>query len=197
MNAGASHDGSNGYESLAGEFIACRSQSSIGIARIREWAKGLRPGAAVLDIGCGHDVPISQTLIDNGFDVYGVDASPSMIAAYRAQFTQAHVECNTVENSRFFDRTFDGIVAWGLIFLLTPEAQSALIQRVAGVLNRGGHFLFTSPWQACAWPDVMTGRSSVSLGADAYRRLLAAAGLDLAAELEDENGNHYYAAVKS
>jgi hypothetical protein len=82
------------------------------------------------------------------------------------------------------------------MFLLRPEAQSVLIRKVSRVLNRGGQFLFTSPRQVCEWPDAMTGRMSVSLGADAYRRLLLATGLALEAELDDEGDNHYYLAVK-
>jgi hypothetical protein len=35
----------------------------------------------------------------------------------------------------------------------------------------------------------------VSLGADAYRALLAHAGLDVRAEYDDEGDNHYYEAV--
>jgi hypothetical protein len=42
----------------------------------------------------------------------------------------------------------------------------------------------------------MTGRLSVSLGAERYRRLLEAAGLVLIDEMEDEGDNHYYRAAR-
>ena len=42
----------------------------------------------------------------------------------------------------------------------------------------------------------MTGQPSVSLGAEAYRRLLEAAGLELRGETEDEGRNHYFMAFK-
>jgi len=42
----------------------------------------------------------------------------------------------------------------------------------------------------------MTGQTSVSLGADAYRQILAAAGLTLIDTFIDKGANHYYLAAK-
>lgn len=99
--------------------------------------------------------------------------------------------CEPVEESSFFGETFDGVLAWGLMFLLSPETQRALIHRVASVLKPGGKFLFTAPAQACTWDDLATGRQSLSLGANAYKTILADAGLTLLAEYDDEGENHY------
>jgi 2-polyprenyl-3-methyl-5-hydroxy-6-metoxy-1,4-benzoquinol methylase len=191
-----SADRSNGYEAMGGEFMSRRTSSSVGVATVREWAKTLAPGAPVLDLGCGHGVPISQALIDEGMAVYGIDASPSMIAAFRARFPNANTECSAVEDSQFFDRSFDGVVAWGLMFLLAPDAQADLIHKVSAALNPGGGFLFTSPYQVCDWSDTLTGRKSVSLGSNAYRQVLEAADLTLSGEAEDEGENHYYFAFR-
>lgn len=188
-------DSSGGYDALATEFMLRRSPT-IGVATVRDWARALPPGGAVLDLGCGHGVPISEALIQDGFEVYGVDASPWMAAAFRARFPQAHVACEAVEDSGFFDRTFDGVVAWGLLFLLAADAQVALLHRVASALRPGGRFLFTSPEQACTWTDTLTGRQSISLGNKVYGETLAAAGLELLAEYQDEGENHYYDARK-
>lgn len=186
---------SNGYDALAHEFML-RRNPTIGVATVREWARALSPGGAVLDLGCGHGVPISETLIQEGFEVYGVDASPTMVAAFHDRFPQAHVACEAVEDSGFFGRTFDAVVAWGLFFLLAADAQVALIHRVASILRPGGRFLFTSPEQDCTWTDVLTRRPSVSLGQEAYQAILEAAGMELLAEYQDEGENHYYDARK-
>ena len=188
-------ESSNGYEELAGEFMARRSPS-IGSATVREWARTFTPGTAILDLGCGHGVPISRALIEEGFAIYGVDASPTLIAAFRERFPGSEAVCEPVEESAFFGRSFDGVVAWGLMFLLTPETQSMLIRKVSRALNAGGTFLFTSPKQVCEWRDSLTGRASISLGAAAYRRILAAEGLALIGEQSDEGDNHYYGASK-
>jgi len=39
-------------------------------------------------------------------------------------------------------------------------------------------------------------RSSVSLGAEQYRKLLGSAGISVAEEYEDEGDNHYFDAFK-
>ena len=95
-------------------------------------------GATVLDLGCGSGVPISQALIENRFNVYGVDPSPTMVAALRSRFPNIPVECAAAEDSDFFGRTFDGVVSWVLFFLLNAEVQRRLIAKVATVLSRDG-----------------------------------------------------------
>ncbi|MFL5616330.1 MAG: class I SAM-dependent methyltransferase [Gemmatimonadaceae bacterium] len=186
-------DPSNGYEAIAHLFASGAVRGSpIGVAAVRRWAATLPHGSDVLDIGCGTGFPISQTLIDCGHHVYGVDASPTMIAAFRQRFPEAPAECASVESSQFFHRQFDGIVAWGLMFLLEPETQRALIPQVARALKPGGRLLFTSPKEVGEWLDNMTRRPSYSLGYDAYRRMIVGAGLEIVGEDLDEGRNYYY-----
>lgn len=185
-----------GYEAHADAFIAIRDRSTIGVAAVREWALQLPPDGAVLDLGCGSGVPVSEALLDLGLAVHGVDASPRMVAAFRARFPAATVECSSVDDARIPPRAFDGVIAWGLIFLLAPDAQRRLVHRAAEALKPGGRLLFTAPWQACRWVDVLTGLQSVSLGAEAYRRMIATEGLVLLGEADDEGENHYYFATQ-
>lgn len=190
------HDTSNGWEEVTDEFIAIREQSDIGVDVVRAWAQDLPHGCAVLDLGCGTGVPIARALIAEGCEIYGVDASPAMVAEFRKRFPSASVACEPVENSSFFGRRFDGIVAIGLIFLLPSVMQRQLIFAVASALNAGGHFLFTAPTQVCEWADVMTGRASRSLGESAYVGLLAEVGLVLVRSYVDAGGNHYFHAQR-
>jgi 2-polyprenyl-3-methyl-5-hydroxy-6-metoxy-1,4-benzoquinol methylase len=188
-------DQSNGYEAIASTFISLRN-STIGVATVLNWAQTLSAGGTILDLGCGSGIPISRALIESGFEVYDVDASLSLTAAFRQNFPQAHIACESVEDSSFFGRQFDGVISWGLFFLLPAETQLALIQKVATALLPGSRFLFTSPSQVCTWEDNLTKRQSQSLGASAYRAALTAVGLKLINEYEDEGNNHYYNAVK-
>jgi SAM-dependent methyltransferase len=195
----ANPDKSNGYEEVASAFLAGRGQNNAGVGAsvVAEWSHLLPGGATVLDLGCGTGVPISRALIERGFNVYGVDASPTMVAAFRARFPTVPVECCAVEESDFFGQTFDAVVGWGLFFLLDVKVQRSLFKKVAGVLGSGGRLLFTAPSQNCSWRDAMTGRISTSLGYEAYREALEAEGMSLMGTRRDEGENYYYFAQKT
>jgi 2-polyprenyl-3-methyl-5-hydroxy-6-metoxy-1,4-benzoquinol methylase len=195
VNGSKPSDKSNGYEEMAERFMAARDPH-IGPAIVRKWCQTLAPGSSVLDLGCGHGVPISQVLVEQGLDLYGIDASAKMIKAFHQRFPAAHAQCATVGDSDFFGRTFDAVIAWGLMFLLTPEVQPAVIHKIAAALNPKGRFLFTSPKDPVTWYDSITNCMSISLGAVQYRRLLQAEDLTLTGEDSDEGENHYYFAVK-
>lgn len=188
-------DKSNGYEAIAEAFTRARTPS-VGPRIVRKWGARLPPGAAVLDLGCGNGVPISEALLSDGFAVYGVDASQTLVAKFRARFPEAKIEWSSVEESPFFNRTFDGVVAWGLMFLLPAEVQRTVIGKVARALNHDGHFLFTSAKEAGSWTDAMTGLPSISLGQDAYEQGLSAHGLELIGNDLDEGDNYYYFATR-
>ena len=99
-------------------------------------------------------------------------------------------------NRSFFDRTFDGALAWGFMFVLSPEDQRRLIQRIGDILVPGGRLLFTSPAEIGSGTDIMTGREFRSLGAEEYRQRLSAVGLTVAREYQDEGQNHYFDVFK-
>ena len=193
-------DRSNGYERVAAEFLAGRGSArskGVGVKAVRDWARTLPRGAAVIDLGSGPGFPITEILVSEGLNVYAVDASPSFVEAFRRNLPGIPVACEAVEDSTFFDRTFDAVITWGLMFLLPAEAQRRLIHRIADVLVPGGRLLFTSCAEPLVWNDAMTGLESRSLGAVEYRSQLTAVGLSVIREYEDEGENHYFDALKS
>jgi SAM-dependent methyltransferase len=190
---------SNGYEGVSLEFLARRGSgrsTGVGVNAVRKWARTLPRAATVIDLGCGPGFPITEVLVAEGLTVFGVDAAPSFVQAFRRNLPNTPVACEPVQESRFFDRTFDGVLAWGLMFLLSPEDQQRLIQRIAEILVPGGRLLFTSPAEPLVWNDAMTGLESRSPGAEEYRRQLSAVGLSVSSEYEDEGENHYFDAFK-
>ena len=191
-------DKSNGYERISEIFIRSRGQvfNGIGSSSVRAWARSLPQHATVLDLGCGTGIPVSKILMEAGMTVYGIDASPSMVKAFQQNFPNSPVACEAAEDSLFFNRTFDAIISWGLLFLLPTETQEILIQKVAKTLQPGGKLLFTASAKKVEWKDAMTQQSSLSLGALRYKELLTASGLLLVEEFEDEGENHYFNAVK-
>lgn len=168
----------------------------IGGRTVLEWSAALPPGTAILDLGCGHGVPIAQALFGAGFQVYGVDASPTLLSAFRERFPQASAECAAIEESSFFNRTFDAAIAVGVIFLQPADRQRTIIAQAARALNPGGRFLFTATKDPNTWSDSLTDRDSFSLGAEDYIRILRTEGFALEGHATDEGGNYYYFASK-
>jgi SAM-dependent methyltransferase len=183
-------DPSNGYEAVAREYMVRRSR--VGADEVGAWARSLPRHARVLDIGCGYGVPITEVLRAAGCRVHALDAAPSLVAAFRERFPDVPVACEPAETSAFFHRSYDGIVAWGLVFLLAPAAQRLVLANASRALSPGGTFLFTAPAESCTWTDVLTRQLSTSLGSAAYRDILAGEGLAVQSEFDDEGGNHYY-----
>ena len=193
-----SWDKSNGYEGIASIFIKGRGAAvnGIGSSTVRKWIKSFSRDSIVLDLGCGTGIPNTKIMIEEGMTVYGVDASPSMVEAFKKNFPDNPVVCEAAEDSSFFNRRFDVIVSWGLLFLLPKQAQETIILNASHALHIGGRFLFTSPAKKISWSDAMTDQYSISLGAERYRELLTASGFSLLGEFEDEGENHYYDSIR-
>ena len=187
-------DPSNGYEAVAEDYIAVRSAS--GQALVRDWVKAIPAPAAILDLGAGFGEPITRILVEAGHKGSAIEASPAMVAAFQARLRGVEIACEPVEESDFFGRKYDAILAVGLIFLLPEAAQTALIAKVAAALKPGGRFLFSAPTEIGTWDDLLAGRRSVSHGAQANRNALTVSGFEQVKSREDEGGSHYNDAIK-
>jgi SAM-dependent methyltransferase len=103
----------------------------------------LPAGGSVLDLGCGIGEPIAAYLIERGFDVDGVDASPSLIAHCRARFPMQRWQ---VADMRGLDlgRTYDGILAWDSFFHLGHDDQRDMFAVFGRHAAAGSALMFTS-----------------------------------------------------
>ena len=190
-------DAANAWETHAREFLAARDGSTIGARIVHDWARSLAPGADVLEIGCGGGLPVSRVLVDAGLELWAVDSSPTLVSEFKVRFPDIPIDCCCITRSRFFDRQYAAVVAIGVVFLLEPTAQAALIERVSALLRPCGRFLFSAPAEAARWADRTTGYGCESLGYERYASLLEGAGLRVTTTMTDEGCNHHYAAVKS
>lgn len=185
---------SNGYDALATEFMALRSD--YGKTVVETWAKSLPRSATALEIGAGHGYPITPVLLEAGLELSAIDASPNMVRAFSQSFPNIRVACEAVEESDFFNEKFDAVLAIGLMFLLTKETQTQLIPKIAEVLNPRGRFLFSAPIQKCQWVDILTGQMSYGLGENSYEAILSQCDLTIIETYTDAGGSHYYDTVR-
>lgn len=188
-------DASRGYDAIVDQYIAARSET--GRTVVRKWAAELHTNSSIIDIGAGHGEPVTAELIAAGHSVWAIDASPKMAKAFQTRFPHVPVRCETVESSAFFGQSYDAISMVGLIFLLEEDAQIRVLDRLREVLKPSGRFLFSAPEQEGQWQDLLTGRTSWSLGFERYRRALLQANFSLVSTHKDEGGNFYYEALPS
>ena len=189
-------DISNGYEKIASEYISARNKS-LGVSLIRDWSNSLDNHSKVLDIGCGDGIPVTKTIFETGHSVFAIDASKSMVNAFKGNFPNIPVKCEPVEYSDFFGQEYNGVVAIGVIFLLKKSKQLAMIRKVGEILRPGGQFLFSAPTQIGTWNDVLTEEESISLGKDQYVEALLSSGLQFVRTALDGSNNYYIAKKQS
>lgn len=185
------------YDEIAGWYAEARDPA-VGVPDLEAFARTLPPGARVLDLGCGTGVPVSRLLLRAGADLTALDSSAAMIERYRANVPGVPAHCVRAQDAAFAPESFDAVVAWGVLFHAAETDQRAILARVAAWLAPGGRFLFTSGDVAGVAESRMGGVPFryVSLGADAYRRLLEEDGLRLERHHTDAWENHVYVAVK-
>ena len=125
-----------------------------------------------------------------------------MLERFRRNCPDVPALCAPIETCDFGGRTFDGAIAWGIIFHLTLDRQRQAIANIARALKPGAPFLFTSGDEPGDDPTGITGQMNgvtfpyFSYGAESYRRLLGEAGCTLDDTHIDAGKNMYYLARK-
>lgn len=102
-----------------------------------------RPGERILDLACG-DGRLTKELVDGGFDVLGVDASPEMVEVAVAYGVDAIV----MDAERLtFDEEFDAVLSNAALHWMSD--QYAVIRSVWAALKPGGRFAAECGGEGC------------------------------------------------
>lgn len=152
-----------------------------------QFAALLAPGASVLDIGCGSGQPIARYLIDRGFDVTGVDASPTLISYCHHRFPDRPFFVADMRTLSLKKR-FDGLIAWDSFFHLPRDDQRRMFPVFARHAAKGAALLFTSGPSDGEATDSYHGEPlyHASLSPDEYRQLLDANGFEVVAHKAED-----------
>ena len=96
-----------------------------------------------LDLGCGNGKTTS-TLIDNGYDVTGVDFSSVAVEQCRERFKDSEFRVCSITDMPFDDRSFDYIAAVHVMEHLNDEELSSTVGEIRRVLKDGGYVFVRS-----------------------------------------------------
>jgi SAM-dependent methyltransferase len=175
------------YERHARAFDLDRSRSLQEKAWLDRFLACVRPSGTVLDIGCGMAEPIARYILEAGFRVVGIDASPSMIELCRARYPDAEWIVGDMRQLEL-GRRFDGLVAWDSFFHLGMDDQRAMFPRFAAHAQGGAPLMFTSGRAEGEAIGTCGGEPlyHASLGAAEYDRLLIANGFAVRAHVTDD-----------
>jgi cyclopropane fatty-acyl-phospholipid synthase-like methyltransferase len=131
------------YDAIAEKFSADRSTALREKTYLELALVGVRPGAKVLDFGCGTGRPIAEYLIGRGYELTGVDGSAGMLAIARRTIPAAklvHARLEEVE----LDETFAAAIAWDSLFHLDRERHAEIYAKLARWLMPHGRLLLSS-----------------------------------------------------
>ena len=105
------------------------------------WAKGLRPGARILDLGAGVGRH-ALWLAEQGFEVTALDASRDGLDRIAAAGGVDTVEAR-MDDLPFADGSFDHVLSWNVIYHGNEDIVLRTIAEIRRGLKPGGTYLGT------------------------------------------------------
>jgi ubiquinone/menaquinone biosynthesis C-methylase UbiE len=132
------------YDLLASLFMRGREEAFR--EKVLDLAQ-LRCGESVLDVGCGTGTLAiaAKQRVGPTSKVYGIDASPEMIARASKKARKAGVEVvfknGVVEALPFADASFDAVLSTLMLHHLPPEVRQQCAREMRRVLKLGGRVL--------------------------------------------------------
>lgn len=123
------------YKALGKAYL--ESIDALAPGEIVEFMSAVRPGGAILDVGCagGRD---SRAFVDRGFTVIGVDLVNTFLDAARERVPEATFFKQDVRALTFDDASFDGIWAQAVLMHLKRDELPRVLATFHRLLKPGG-----------------------------------------------------------
>ena len=174
------------YNLICGQWDEYRKNKTVNECIIY-FARLLKYGAEILDIGCGTGYPIGTYLAGMGFSVTGIDVSDKMIEKAKAlQLANASFETADIMDYQT-SKSFDAVIAFDSLWHIEYSRQKEVFPIIGKLLNKGSYFLFTYGKRDCEVIGRMFGQDFYysSLDISDTKRLLIDSGFNIIDFWED------------
>jgi SAM-dependent methyltransferase len=172
-----------GYDKVAAQYQALEHDSARWPRDewIAELTARLRPGAAILDLGCATGVPVVADLTTQ-YQVTGVDIAPEHIQEARRNVPDGEFICSDALTVTFPAGRFDTVISLYTFDHIPRDEYRGLLERIHRWLRPDGMLLLSiedndQPGIVAQWLGVDMYFSM--FGADAMRQLVRDAGFDI------------------
>jgi SAM-dependent methyltransferase len=130
------------YRSDDGDAAPSSAGDASRYARwVAELAGLLRPGARVVDLGCGAGIPATRDLASHGLQVLGVDFSAVQLRRAQRLVPAARLVQADMAALQLRPASADAVVAFYSLIHVPVADQQALFPRIRDWLRPGGYFL--------------------------------------------------------
>ena len=176
----------NNYDKIYKQWYNFRKNTEVNKC-IVEFTKYLKKEAKILDIGCGTGYPISSFLVEQGYNVTGIDISQKMIE--KAQ--QLKLPNTSFLVSDFLDfhssDKFDAVIAFDSLWYIPYDKQEKIYTKISSLMNIDGYFLFTHGKEDSSIVGKMFGKKFYysSLNVNKVHQLLKNNGFSIISSIED------------
>ena len=131
-----------GYDTIAPRYVLVRDQFK-NDQYLEKLDALLKPGSAILDLGCGAGMPIDKFLVDRGHQVTGIDFSSKMIDLAKRHVPEAKYLVRDISELKRGEFRVDAVVSFYAIIHIPKENHRELFTRINSFLPGGGLILVT------------------------------------------------------
>lgn len=127
-----------GYDSIAESYLAGKDDSTLIFAK--ELEKLLKPGARILDAGCGAGIPIAKYL-SGKFEVHGIDLSARQIELARKLVPAGKFKKADMLDPGFEDSFFDCIICLYALIHVDRKRHLEILREFYKMLKTPGYLM--------------------------------------------------------
>lgn len=147
------------------------------------------PNSDILDIGCGSGNPLGGYIINQGYNITGIDSSSPLIELCIKRHPLHHWIIGDMRTLSL-NKSFAGILAWDSFFHLTQDEQRTMFPLFKAHSRKGTMLMFTSGTHDGEVIGKFLGDElyHASLSPEEYRSQLNNNGFDVIDHIENDPG---------